>query len=420
MVLFLIHMSHNYVAVKKICFPHFDESHQSYDQLLHEAKTLAQLSHPNIVRYYNSWIELDEPTTAGKPLEETFQSFLLQLPNSGNCRKSYPGLDDGSLSESIDSSITAITFTEYNLTSDADQFGDDASDDATDNDFVGENENFPFGEDVVSTQRLLTNQRVTLYILMELCSTTLQEYLDQRRKVDETVSLQIFTQILLGVQYLHEKNLMHRDLRPSTIFIFQQANEEEQGNIVKIGDFSVSTDQVPYLFTKGQTEAGLPMDTSEDDRIQTQFSSGDYTYASPEQRRGAHCSQSTDIYSLGIILFALFHDCRHNQERAFKELRRRVLPSDLLLSYPNVASIILWLMSPEPDDRPSATTVLNSKLFKNKTHPEHVFIPRKDLEDLDKKLQIQESTIHQQETIIKEQERRIQELLQKEALRNSS
>merc|ERR1712137_645349 len=86
----------------------------------------------------------------------------------------------GSLSESIDSSITAITFTEYNLTSDADQSGDDASDDATDNDFVGENENFPFGDDMVSTQRLLTNQRVTLYILMELCSTTLQEYLDQR------------------------------------------------------------------------------------------------------------------------------------------------------------------------------------------------------------------------------------------------
>ena len=49
-----------------------------------------------------------------------------------------------------------------------------------------------------------------------------------------------------------------------------------------------------------------------------------------------------------------------------------------------------------------------------------VFIPKKDLEDLDKKLQIQESTIHQQETIIKEQERRIQELLQKEAQRNSS
>jgi len=119
-------------------------------------------------------------------------------------------------------------------------------------------------------------------------------------------------------------------------------------------------------------------------------------------------------------LFALFHDCRLNPERAFKELRRRVLPSDLLLSHPNVASIILWLMSPEPDERPSASTVLNSKLFKNKAHPEHVFIPKKDLEDLDKKLQIQESTIHQQETIIKEQERRIQELLQKEALRNSS
>jgi len=308
-----------FFAVKKICFPHFDESHQSYNQLLFEAKTLAQLSHPNIVQYYNSWIELSEPTNAGKPLEETFQSFLLQLPNTGNCRKSYPGLDDGSLSESIDSSITAITFTEYNLTSDADQFGDDASDDATDNDFVGENENFPFGDDVVSTQRLLTNQRVTLYILMELCSTTLQEYLDQRRRVDETLSLQIFTQILLGVQYLHGKNLMHRDLRPSNIFIFQQANGDGQGDIVKIGDFSVSTDQVPYLITNGQSESGLPMDTSEDDGIQSPSPNGDYTYASPEQRRGAQCNQSvriscdvatqedTDWYYVDGYLFSRYH-----------------------------------------------------------------------------------------------------------------
>lgn len=49
-----------------------------------------------------------------------------------------------------------------------------------------------------------------------------------------------------------------------------------------------------------------------------------------------------------------------------------------------------------------------------------VVIPKKDLEDLDKKIQNQESTIHEQENIIKQQEQRILELMRKENLRNSS
>lgn len=107
-----------FIAIKKISFPHFDESQQSYDNLLHEVYTLSQLSHPNIVKYYHSWIEFEERKKAivGTDLsEDTHHSFMIQLPTStlNNCRGSSSLMvDDTSLSESIDSSITAITFTE--------------------------------------------------------------------------------------------------------------------------------------------------------------------------------------------------------------------------------------------------------------------------------------------------------------------
>merc|ERR1712137_312273 len=109
---------------------------------------------------------------------------------------------------------------------------------------------------------------------------------------------------------------------------------------------------------------------------------GDYSYASPELRRGATCFQSTDIFSLGVILFELFHNCTTNREKYLRELRRRVLPSELLLNHSTVASLILWLMSPDPSERPTAAKILECKLFEERRLLEHVVIPKKTIRRL--------------------------------------
>lgn len=179
-----------FTAIKKISFPHFDESQESYDKLLHEVYTLSQLSHPNIVKYYHSWIEFEERKQAivGTDLsEDTHHSFMIQLPNPTRCSSNLI-VDDTSLSESIDSSITAITFTEvkknikkqkktanstfsyltqYALTSDTDNFDDDPTDEATD-DFA--TDNFPFGEDVSCK----TKENIKILILNFLFSSNVQ------------------------------------------------------------------------------------------------------------------------------------------------------------------------------------------------------------------------------------------------------
>jgi len=334
-------LSKQFYAIKKISFPHFDESQQSYDQLLHEVYTLSQLSHPNIVKYHHSWIEFEErPNTNSLAVadnEDNHHSFMIQLPSTNivtHVNRTSSLIDDTSLSESIDSSITAITFTEYALTSDTENFDDDPTDEATD-DFP--TDNFPFGEDTPRTPCLPSQDKVTLYIQMELCTTTLQDYLNQRNSINEKQSLNIFTQLLLGVKYLHEKNLMHRDLRPSNIFLFQQQSTDAIVETVKIGDFSVSTDQVPYLISSHKKDYQDAKNHEDDEQIV-----GDYSYASPELRRGATCFQSTDIFSLGVILFELFHNCTTNREKYLRELRRRVLPSELLLNHSTVVSIFIY------------------------------------------------------------------------------
>jgi mitosis inhibitor protein kinase SWE1 len=73
-----------------------------------------------------------------------------------------------------------------------------------------------------------------LFIQMELCQKeSLHGWLrgDKRTK---GMSLNMFREICLGVQYVHEQGLMHRDLKPANIFL-------SIGGTIKIGDFGLVT-----------------------------------------------------------------------------------------------------------------------------------------------------------------------------------
>jgi serine/threonine protein kinase len=86
-----------------------------------------------------------------------------------------------------------------------------------------------------------------------------------------------FSEILAGVNYLHDHGIVHRDLKPGNIFY----DQDEQ--VVKIGDYGLSK----FISTSkrdGQTE-----------------SVGTFHYMAPEIGKGSY-GKEIDIYSLGIIL----------------------------------------------------------------------------------------------------------------------
>ncbi len=93
----------------------------------------------------------------------------------------------------------------------------------------------------------------------------------------------IFLQILEGMKYAHERNAVHRDLKPQNILLF----EKDQ---VKVGDFGLGKLLDPTSLNRFLTA------TSE--------SLGSLPYIAPEQMRSFKDADfRADIYSLGIILY---------------------------------------------------------------------------------------------------------------------
>ncbi len=105
------------------------------------------------------------------------------------------------------------------------------------------------------------------------------------RSLDVNARLALFRQVCAAVSAAHRKLVVHRDLKPGNILVTAEGT-------VKLLDFGI---------------AKLLRDEGDTDEPMTQVGQRAYTpeYASPEQVRGLHVDTSTDVYSLGVVLFEL-------------------------------------------------------------------------------------------------------------------
>ncbi|PVZ98870.1 hypothetical protein BB558_005122 [Smittium angustum] len=96
---------------------------------------------------------------------------------------------------------------------------------------------------------------------------------------------------------------------------------------------------------------------------------GTVTYAAPEQLKSQPSGYSfkADIYSLGIIFFELFYPFNTVMERdlVIRDMRTGVLPAEFVKKNPKYSDFILKLMSKYPENRPSASEILNSDILNN-------------------------------------------------------
>ena len=114
--------------------------------------------------------------------------------------------------------------------------------------------------------------------------------------------LQLFRTACSAVEYAHAKQIIHRDLKPANILITKEG-------VPRLLDFGIAKLLDPALFqTNLVTQANWRPMTPE--------------YASPEQVRGQEVTKSSDIYSLGVMLYELLTD--HRPYRATGQSRLEI------------------------------------------------------------------------------------------------
>jgi tRNA A-37 threonylcarbamoyl transferase component Bud32 len=130
------------------------------------------------------------------------------------------------------------------------------------------------------------------FLVMELLQgETLSERIARTGPLSVEEVIPIFIQICFGLNYAHEQDVVHRDIKPGNIMLLANRTPGDEGS-VKIVDFGIAK------FTKqGEYEAQALTRTGE--------IFGSPLYMSPEQCSGLKVDSRTDIYSLGCT----FYEC---------------------------------------------------------------------------------------------------------------
>lgn len=119
------------------------------------------------------------------------------------------------------------------------------------------------------------------FLVMELVEgITLRALLDREGRLDPARAVAVADGICLGLAAVHGRGIVHRDVKPSNVFL-------SPSGTVKIGDFGIASVASDVTLTRtGEVFGSAP-------------------YVSPEQVTGGPVDARTDLYGLGCILFEM-------------------------------------------------------------------------------------------------------------------
>ena len=193
------------------------------------------------------------------------------------------------------------------------------------------------------------------YIVMEYVEgITLKDYIKKKGHLSYKEALSITIQVGRGLQAAHEKNIIHRDVKPQNIIISTDGK-------VKVTDFGIA---------RAATTNTIHSDVM-----------GSVHYASPEQARNGYVSNRSDIYSLGIVMYEMVtgkvpYDGESTVQIAIQHLQDEMVPpSEYVDDLPiSLEKIIMKCTQKSPDRRYESMENLLLDLRKALINPNEDFV----------------------------------------------
>lgn len=191
-------------------------------------------------------------------------------------------------------------------------------------------------------------EKETFYLLIyEFCSNkTLHDLVLSKNKLNKDEFKIIAKQIIKAIHKCHQKNIVHRDIKPGNIFI-------DENNRMKLGDFGLSK-----IISKGNLINNY---------------AGSLNFMAPEIfLKTPYDPYKADIWALGITFyfmitgnFPFLSDYYHNVDFAIKH-QDVIFPFGLSNK---IMTLIKQMLNKDPSKRPTIDQILQNVLFQNSSLP---------------------------------------------------
>ncbi|XP_010017542.1 PREDICTED: LOW QUALITY PROTEIN: serine/threonine-protein kinase Nek4, partial [Nestor notabilis] len=185
-----------------------------------------------------------------------------------------------------------------------------------------------------------------LYIVMGFCEggDLYHKLKDQKGKLlPENQVVEWFVQIAMALQYLHEKHILHRDLKTQNVFLTRT-------NIIKVGDLGIAR-VLENQYDMASTLIGTPY------------------YMSPELFSNKPYNYKSDVWALGCCVYemaTLKHafNAKDMNSLVYRIIEGKLPPMPKDYS-PQLVEIIRTMLSKRPEERPSVKSILRQPYIKH-------------------------------------------------------
>jgi len=191
---------------------------------------------------------------------------------------------------------------------------------------------------IVRLYEVIENTKQLLLIMEYANGGEVFDYLVAHGRMKEKEARAKFRQIVSAVQYLHNKKIVHRDLKAENLLLDADMN-------IKIADFGFSNEFTPG--NKLDTFCGSP------------------PYAAPELFQGKkYDGAEVDVWSLGVILYTLVSGSLPFDGQNLKELRERVVRGKYRIPFymsTDCEQLLKRFLVLNPQKRSTLTNIMNDK-----------------------------------------------------------